>query len=59
LPRNEGITGGNGDQPFSEWATIHSTILGTPFMVNFSCDLRLTAEARISIHPKNTVCAAE
>ena len=24
-------------------------------MVNFSCDLRLKAEARISIHAKNTV----
>ena len=27
----------------------------SPFLANFSCDLRLTAEARISIHAKNTV----
>jgi hypothetical protein len=27
----------------------------TPFMDNFSCDLRLTAEGRMSIHAKNSV----
>jgi hypothetical protein len=31
----------------------------TPFSVNFSCGLRLTAEARVSMHAKNIVCAAE
>ena len=36
-------------------ARIQNTSSPTPFMVNFSCDLRLTAEARISIHAKNTV----
>jgi hypothetical protein len=36
-------------------ARIQTQVPPTPFMLNFSCDLRLTAEARISTHAKNTV----
>jgi hypothetical protein len=43
--------------------TIHSEMQRafptTPFSVNFSCGLRLTAGAGVSMHAKNLVCAAE